>query len=490
MKLGADLSNVCSCSGNCQLCKMKRCGCSQIMFIIEGERCLGSDSLHRSAKKCTQENPCSVCRLLKERHNLTQDVLEGVLHRLQVEHGCYIHYTRSYNDTIQSLFDLKQILELKQPNSKASLPYDLYASDARRSDSGMFNQSKQPRPRSIHELNIEIILPSIVNLNWSSSTIRNLLEVSGLGDGRESTLSSNSQSKQRKRHTTSNDTINLDDDDDGVIELKDSTDAGDPICINLEEDFEHGDPTGGNTRPKKRQRTDTICLDSDSEGTKPQNIRGGGLSSDEGIETLAQVGTKSNHPDSSNNLESSDSDSSVMFSNLSRFDQSRRDNFLKKSSEDESSVSDAEWLSSEMKKKKKKKSSKRKASPTSPRKSQRSSAKRSPKPASVDLSKKLPHDVCLLLSSNDETDQAQPMATRKQPPHCLKTGEQSSSKPASQRIRQGTKRKAKDSFNISNKTDNQQGYSLLVFHGCDEYDQQLMKRLDRMWKDSSSAKPS
>ncbi len=96
--------------GNCQLCKMKRSGCAQIMFIIEGTRCHGRD-IHRST--CTAEKRCQQCRALQERHDvdMTQDKLEKVLHRLQVEHGCYVHFTRSYNETIFSLFTIRNFLQ-------------------------------------------------------------------------------------------------------------------------------------------------------------------------------------------------------------------------------------------------------------------------------------------------------------------------------------------------------------------------------------------
>eukprot|EP00557_Chaetoceros_sp_GSL56_P006039 CAMPEP_0176491706 /NCGR_PEP_ID=MMETSP0200_2-20121128/8579_1 /TAXON_ID=947934 /ORGANISM="Chaetoceros sp., Strain GSL56" /LENGTH=1292 /DNA_ID=CAMNT_0017889161 /DNA_START=126 /DNA_END=4004 /DNA_ORIENTATION=- len=94
---------------NCQLCKMKRSGCTQVMFIIEGARCRGSD-LHNSS--CNDRQQCQACKALMERHGskVTQESLEIVLNRLQAEHGCYVHFTQSYNQTITSLFAIREIL--------------------------------------------------------------------------------------------------------------------------------------------------------------------------------------------------------------------------------------------------------------------------------------------------------------------------------------------------------------------------------------------
>jgi hypothetical protein len=139
--------------GRCQLCRMKASGCSKVMFIIEGARCLGRD--HED--KCSDASRCKYCRELVERHgtNLHHEELERVLYKLQVEHGCLIHFTRGYNETIDSLFIIRKILcrnldatsspvqdsdesgaPINNPTEQLlALSYEQFCSNARRSSS-------------------------------------------------------------------------------------------------------------------------------------------------------------------------------------------------------------------------------------------------------------------------------------------------------------------------------------------------------------------
>ena len=98
-----------NCDSRCQLCRMKKSQCSRIMFIIEGARCLSRDG---QEDKCNTDKRCQYCKELQERHgnHINQAELERVIYRLQVEHQCLIHFTRSYNETINSLFILRDIL--------------------------------------------------------------------------------------------------------------------------------------------------------------------------------------------------------------------------------------------------------------------------------------------------------------------------------------------------------------------------------------------
>jgi len=250
------------CGGNCQICKMKRSGCSQIIFIIEGERCLGRDGNHRSVKKCTRESCCSACRLLKERHDgMTQDVLEGVLHRIQLEQGCLIHYTKSYNETIQSLFDIRTLL---QTNSTCLLgrpqSYELYASKSR-SRSIVGDSTLQPRPTTVRELNVEEMLTLVEDREWDRTLLRNLL-----GQGTSRLAQEQSSSSRRPRQPRSNQA------------------ADEVICLDLES-TENGSKHSS-SRPKKRRKAnnnETICLDSDSDDeiTPIRGVGGGSLSSDD-----------------------------------------------------------------------------------------------------------------------------------------------------------------------------------------------------------------
>ncbi|CAJ1964269.1 unnamed protein product [Cylindrotheca closterium] len=93
-------------NGRCQLCRMKRSGCEQVMFIIEGARCLDRDG----EDKCSETKRCQHCRELQERHNSIQQDLESIIYDLQATHGCLIHFTRNYNDTIDSLKMIYRLL--------------------------------------------------------------------------------------------------------------------------------------------------------------------------------------------------------------------------------------------------------------------------------------------------------------------------------------------------------------------------------------------
>ncbi|KAL7542094.1 hypothetical protein ACHAXR_013214 [Thalassiosira sp. AJA248-18] len=552
------------CSGNCQLCKMKRCGCTQIMFIIEGERCLGSDSVHRSAKKCTHDKCCSACKLLSERHNVTQDVLERVLHRLQVEHGCYIHYTKSYNETIQSLFDMKQILEMNANRLRGeSLTFDSYASNARQRSASKPDKLLL-KPTSVQELNVEAMLPSVLSANWNLDTIRQHL-LGTMTPGQENRSHNHRKSAQSSSSPsqTSDQAIALDED---VIELKDSTetDAGDCICIDLEESAKEVSEglqdalrhrvRDSNARPKKRQKNEAICLDdSDSETesdlNKARSIRGGG---------------------DPYNCDDDDSDDDL-FSNLSRFDKGRRKKLLERSYDIDSDSSDGLRQSSEKKKARRRRTLAKSSAPHAakksapPRKNQgrtfsrasnnhsqhqavnddqqeaawanydrvhgsahpnnagtimqprrskkqnrgqnehqsrsndftnggnsnnNSAAGRSPTTSSV--AKKLP-DVCLLSSSEDESQHDRPITIRKSPAPVpvFKTGEDDDDIVEVSKVRppsSSRKRKASDMATDSTVTNyNERVYPLLVLHGWDEYDSKLVKRLDSVWKEIYSS---
>jgi hypothetical protein len=118
-----------ACPGSCQLCRMKRTGIAKVMFIIEGARCLGRD--HEN--KCNNQNRCKYCREIMERHgsNVSHQELEMVLQQLQVKHGCIIHFTRGYNETIESLFHINEILSRCHGDSLALDTYSQFCSKAR-----------------------------------------------------------------------------------------------------------------------------------------------------------------------------------------------------------------------------------------------------------------------------------------------------------------------------------------------------------------------
>lgn len=116
-----------ACGGTCQLCRMKRSGCTKIMFIIEGARCWNRDDDTR----CNHNSRCQHCREITERHgaNVTHEALESVLLELQVKHGCIVHFTRGYNETIDSLFHIRDILSI---GSTDNFPFENFCSNVRR----------------------------------------------------------------------------------------------------------------------------------------------------------------------------------------------------------------------------------------------------------------------------------------------------------------------------------------------------------------------
>ena len=73
------------------------------------------------APKCSQGNkPCKYCKELLDRHNITQVQLEDAIYRLQAEHGCLVHFTRNYNESIESILMLRDILGSNHGNSIGS----------------------------------------------------------------------------------------------------------------------------------------------------------------------------------------------------------------------------------------------------------------------------------------------------------------------------------------------------------------------------------
>ncbi|KAL9187979.1 hypothetical protein ACHAXT_006357 [Thalassiosira profunda] len=452
VKIGGDGS---ACSG-CQLCKMKRCGCKQIMFLIEGERCLGSDSAHRSAKKCTEDNCCSACKLLKERHGVTQDALEGVLTKLQMEHGCFIHYTNSYNETIESLFDMRQILQMDRALVRDSLPFDAYATQARRGSDAM--ERSHPSPTAVQELNIETMLPAAVSRTWNAQLIGSLLGVSscrGLPQQRQQSATSGRRGTSALQNR-------------GAIDLNDSDD--DAICIDLSESQDY-------CRPKKRKKNDdTICLDSDSENDGARTIRGGGGysdSSDDEIEVCSQdvwktvpstaAGASSIGKGSVGKGSSSSSDTSgdELF-NLSRFDQSRKKRFLESPAKrDGSDSDDSDSVLLGLSARKGKAKVARKKSPAKPRaKSSAPPVRKSPSQKTQDSkSEGDDDDLCEVL----EVPSQLPPLSRKR-----KTGATSS----------------RATGRMPNLDE-----SLLVVHGWGDYDKSFHKQVDGVWKEVYSNNP-
>ena len=259
VKLG---TNAPSCERqNCQLCKMKRTGCTQIMFIIEGARCRGRDGYRNN--KCSPEKRCQACKALVDRHgsSVTQEKLEKVLHRLQVEHGCHVHFTRSYNETISSLFIMRSLLQegksfasmllsesralgevtssgdadldraialsLAADNTPSKFTYDQFCSNAR--------SSKAPR-RKMRRQNGDV-------LEWKVESLASMIVSEGpswrqsLGKELVGLVSANRDGNSRKRPAESS------------------------TC------------TAKEKNPPKRQRIEddgdnrTICLDSDSENS-------------------------------------------------------------------------------------------------------------------------------------------------------------------------------------------------------------------------------
>eukprot|EP00986_Skeletonema_menzelii_P001361 scaffold366_cov153-Skeletonema_menzelii.AAC.23 len=273
------------CSGNCQLDKMKRCGCSKILFIVEGERCLGSNRVHRSAPKCTPQKCCSACKSLEERHGIRQDVLEGVLTRLQVEHGCMIHYTKCFNDTTESLLDMRSLLQ-SAASMNDNIPYDTYASNARRRTNDE-SQSAVHIPNKVHNVDVKTLASVIKDQKWEQRLVTTIL---GIGrDGMNQQVSVPSE-RPRKRNKPSSEAIFLDDSDDGNggdVEMLDSTgpkvgngiinidesdkeEASDESCIDLSESQGHLLPPN-----------DDDCIDlCESQEIVVSHIRGGGYSDD------------------------------------------------------------------------------------------------------------------------------------------------------------------------------------------------------------------
>jgi len=475
------LGSSSGCSGNCQLCKMKRCGCRRVMFIIEGERCLGSDSVHRTAKKCTKENCCSACRLLSERHDVTQDVLEGVLHRLQIEHGCLIHYTKSYNETISSLFDIRTLLQTGS-NSLCGVPisFESFASNARRKNSTYVGQV-QPRPTRVQDLNVEKVLELVGSCEWDLDLVRSLC--------------AEIPDQARPNYPPSRKKNKMSD----VIELNDSDDGDSFFDLDCPNE-------GSTTKPRcssseRMQKTnELICLDSESDDEIQlvTEIRGGGdiydLSSDNEVDDVSRDdiearGRKMSDGQAINFGSDCESDYDP-FANLSRFNKEKRKMSLAKSFDSDDSSSDDSITLDQGNKSNQRKLSAPNESPPAPmmigkRSSTTSSIAKKRTCTASSIEKKLLYD------RGNDSQNRQPYKARESSSYAYASAfvlaTPSTALPS--RIRSPLtmkKRKASEMINDErnvNVNNTDRAYPLLILHGWDDYDRQFHHRLDKMWKE-------
>ena len=271
VKLDSDSSIDTGCSGNCQLCKMKRCGCTQIMFIIEGERCHG---VQRNGQ-CTVYKCCSACKLLSERHNITQTELEGVLTRLQIDHGCHIHYTKSFNDTITSLFAIRNLLQkstsfasqlLVQTSESASLLFEQYKCNAQRRSQSDSNWSMLPRFENVHEWDVQALVSTMHDTQWNEGTVHLLL-------GSQQNRPDKNRAKYPNTSTQRPDkTISLDSDsDDSVVEIVKPPNKPETICLDSDDDNSIIEIAPGNNESLNESADSIIILDEVSKPPRKRN---------------------------------------------------------------------------------------------------------------------------------------------------------------------------------------------------------------------------
>lgn len=156
VKLGSDGQR---CEGRrCQLCKMKASGCSRIMFVIEGARCANGDD---APNKCTTTKRCQFCQELQQRHGrgVTQETLEEVLDRLRADHGCFVHFSRSYNDTIKSLLTSREILLADMKSGRKTQAPRSETDDISRAIALSLGNSSEQTPDNV--VNHEIVFPDL-----------------------------------------------------------------------------------------------------------------------------------------------------------------------------------------------------------------------------------------------------------------------------------------------------------------------------------------
>jgi hypothetical protein len=251
VKLGTN--HPCCPRQNCQLCKMKRSGCTQVMFIIEGAKCRGKDNSRD--RVCTGQKRCQQCKALVERHgaDVTQETLEKVLTRLQVEHGCFVHFTRSYNETITSLFAIHEILQEGESfatamynrsfatghssqNAIVPINYEQFCAKAR--DSHTPPTDLRRKNGDILEWKCENLVSIITNNihSWRSSIKKELIGTAAINSSNNNdkralevndTLEHHASKKQRR------DVIVLNDSEDDAAHLLDKDDDSSIGTINL-----------------------------------------------------------------------------------------------------------------------------------------------------------------------------------------------------------------------------------------------------------------
>jgi len=113
---------------NCQLCRMKRAKAGQVMFVIEGGRCRNTDA---QPDNCSAQKLCIYCKELKSRHGICQDQLEDQIFCLLVQHQCFVHFTRDYNETVSLLLTLTKILPAVHKRKNQKLTYDQFCFNAK-----------------------------------------------------------------------------------------------------------------------------------------------------------------------------------------------------------------------------------------------------------------------------------------------------------------------------------------------------------------------
>lgn len=223
-------------NGRCQLCKMKTSGCLKVMFLIEGARCVNREE---APNRCTAEKRCQFCREIQQRHgrDIVQDTLETVLLKLQVEHGCLVHYTRSYNETIDALLSLRDILGSERSGTEWTLTYEQFCTNARRKGSADSHRPSRPSVvewsdtrviKSIFSGSIEESIKSlaarsslVIDLNDSFNSAAEASDICSIGFETGSPV--HVSKKQRTGVSTSKEIVILDSDDESscLVEIRD-----------------------------------------------------------------------------------------------------------------------------------------------------------------------------------------------------------------------------------------------------------------------------
>ncbi len=212
-------------------------------------------------------------------HGVTDEMLQKVLNRMQVQHGCHVHFTNSYNETITSLFMIRKLLmegdtyaasaferttaedntnkdDLQRavalslnendPKTKTSLlTYDEFSSNVRKSKSRS-QYSFERKKKDVVHMSVQSFVQSIIEdeAKWRHSVCKSIfnenVKLMSENLGNEETQAPNHHvlpQQQDKNTSDTRDVINiLEEEQNNIVDLNETDDSIEVIEVEESQD--------------------------------------------------------------------------------------------------------------------------------------------------------------------------------------------------------------------------------------------------------------